>query len=163
LPWATDVRFGSPTFGKCVSQCQNGGIANPDTKRCNCRPGWEGALCEINMCAPFGVITGDGTASSPLCTCISNAVTGPRCQASNCGPAGTLDYGPTGLQPVCRCSKLWTGALCDQSLCSIPGDDGKPSGSYQIVVRDGQRETVCNCRPGYGQDANAACSRPKCG
>lgn len=167
-PWQADTRFGSPTFGKCISMCRNGGIANPETRRCNCRPGWEGAICEVNQCAPFGVITGDGTPGNPVCTCTTTVLTGAFCKTPNCGATGKIDYGTSGLQPTCVCEKLWTGTLCDKSLCSITGDDGLPTGEYQVASipnGDGTSriETFCKCRPGYGQDAIGACTRPKCG
>lgn len=84
--------------------------------QCRCRPGWAGALCELEAVLCEGVECGvHGTCepSTGQCTCDEDWM-GSRCQMRNCLPYGAYDS----ETDSCVCGPYWGGAECTE--CAAP-------------------------------------------
>ncbi|KAF3817470.1 hypothetical protein GH733_012761 [Mirounga leonina] len=158
---------------------------DPRLGRCVCKPGFQGAHCEL--CAPGfygpgcqpcecsspGVVDGDCDRDSGRCTC-REGFEGPACDrcapVCGCSPAGTL---PEGCDEAghCPCRPGFDGPHCDRCR---PGHHGYPDCHACTCDPRGALDQLCgaggtcHCRPGYAGAACQECSPgfhgfPDCG
>ncbi|XP_004410219.1 PREDICTED: laminin subunit alpha-5 [Odobenus rosmarus divergens] len=157
---------------------------DPRLGRCVCKPGFQGAHCEL--CAPGfsgpgcqpcgcsspGVVDGDCDRDSGRCTCregfegpaCDRCAPGyyhfPLCQLCGCSPAGTL---PEGCDEAghCPCRPEFDGPHCDRCR---PGYHGYPDCRACTCDPRGALDQLCgaggtcHCRPGYTGAACQECS-----
>ncbi|CAL1298011.1 unnamed protein product [Larinioides sclopetarius] len=153
----------------CPLTCFNGGTCSVDENNhpfCNCKPEYDGSVCEINRCANYcknsGFCYADESKNSahyqkpPLkCNCTS-LWTGPRCEKASqtcndyCHNGATCYYEDG--QRHCTCPRDFHGRRCEK--CRVL--DCKNEG---ICKMDSQGKFYCECPPG---NHGLLCELSKC-
>ncbi|XP_076303298.1 cell polarity complex component crumbs isoform X3 [Lasioglossum baleicum] len=147
-----------------LNPCKNNGTCTPMPRSrrefvCECPPGFEGKVCDINVddcvdvVCPDGRICVDGIAGyeckchegyrDPNCTLIVD-----HCATKPCNNGTCIDLGERGLE--CRCNPGFQGKLCDEDVdeCEVKG---ATLCNYGICVNN-EGSYNCYCRPGYSGD-----------
>ena len=110
----------------CNLNCMNGGAPLSDCSTCQCVPGYNGTLCDVNIneCSP-NPCQNNGTCTDDIdsynCSCVTG-YTGTDCETNidECSPNPCQNGGQcTDLinDYNCTCDPVYSGHNCSGKLC----------------------------------------------
>eukprot|EP00961_Rhodomonas_salina_P029645 399281-Rhodomonas_salina.1 len=108
----------------CLGACGPGSFCECGSASCQCRPGFVGEDCELDLC---------GAA---------------RCEHGVCSATYLGGEVPVS-QAACVCEAPWSGPLCDQNPCAL---SGRACSGHGRCVAVGDIDAACECDVGYSGD-----------
>ena len=145
-----------PTHSVTGKMCSDRGVCK--NKRCMCKEGWTGTVCEERLCSPPDC-SGHGLCAKGICQC-KIGYAGSGCDNKVC-PMNCTGHGKCLLSNRCDCEQAWSGDDCatpepvdhpcktsNGTMCNNRGvcliKPGSLADSFGVFHGE------CECDEGYG-------------